>query len=157
MKTIVAILRTLYGIVLVVMISALPIIFTLMLIFTPPEYDWRSGLLRTVLYLFFILPGAAFLNMANFFARLKRANPDVYAMVIENGQWFEHIALAGRSLLTNLHDRVSRIATEPIGRISHGIHRYATVTRYLNLFCFGYLMTGVLSLIGFFVYLKVGS
>lgn len=153
----IATLRAAQGLIFAVVLSALPIVLALALMLARPEPDLKDKVLRTAAFLLFILPGIMFLNMASFFARLRRSNPDVYANAISNGHWFEYLGRSGRSLLSNLHYRVSQIATDRSGQVSRGIRLYATFTRYLNRLILAYIISGAVLALAFGIHQSVGK
>ena len=101
--------------------------------------------------------GLCFLNMANLFARLKRTHPEIYAEETLGRGFIGYVGWSSRSVLTNMHHSVVRIATDTTGRVSTGMHRYATLSRYLNRIAFAYLLTGVCATLAFAVGLAVSG
>jgi len=143
---------TLDGLVLSIALTILTIAVALTLVINP-ALPWEED----AILLLFLLPGAAFLNMANFFSRLKRTSPAVYAELINHGHWFEHVARAGRSLLTNLDSRITTVASDRSGLLPRSLVRYAVATRYFNRLCFGYFVVVLLSMLGVAVYFLIAG
>jgi hypothetical protein len=141
---------TLDGVFLSTAFLIMTIVIPLTLLFNP-TLPWEE----VAILLLFFLPGAAFLNMANFFSRLKRVNSGVYAELIVHGHWFEHIARAGRSMLTNLDSRIATIASDQSGVLPHSIVTYAAATRYFNRLCSVYFVVVMLSMVGVAIYFLV--
>ena len=99
--------------------------------------------------------GICFLNMASLFAQLKRTHPEIYADETLGRGFIEYVGWSSRSVLTNMHRSIVRIATDTTGRMSPDMLRSAARARYLNRFALAYLLTGVFALLAFAAWLSV--
>lgn len=146
-------LRTLYGIVLSALVGG-TLLFLLPLFAVVakdqiaeywPLVAWCIGM---------SLVGFSFLNMAAFFSRLKRSDPDRYLLATRGAGFLGYVGQAGRSALSALHDQVAQIAADQSGTFSKDVLVHARISRYMNVVSFLYLIAGLLYLLGLAVYLR---
>lgn len=123
------------------------LLFVLPLVTVVIENTWTEHWLLVIWSIGFFLLGLVFLNMANFYARLKRANPDIHCQQTRGMGFVGYVGWIGRSLLTDFHQFVAWIADADSGHISSSMRRYAAVTRVLHRFVLIYLVVILIGLV----------
>jgi hypothetical protein len=141
-------LRALLGMVIGVLVPLGLVLLTSLAVVGWMIEGWRAETWPPFLYAMgFWLFGAAMLNLAWFFARLRRFDRELYLAATLGYGYIGFIATEWPAAVNHLHGWVARIALDRSGAFDRGLVRRAAITRRFNLACVWYFAAGMLALV----------